>query len=183
MAIASGAFLRVEIPIVEKEDEFVLYTDCDVMFLQEPLVENFKPEYFSCAPKRYILNPTDINFGVMIMNVPNLRRNLVKFTQFIVENFLSFDAFDQDAFRQYHESKYDHLPPEFNWKPYWGPNSNAAIVHFHGPKPVIIRKLFEQPNSAVPPILRELFDESTIGYQQFLAEWDRFRAMIPQNLT
>ena len=33
--IATGAFLRIDIPIIEKNDEFVLYTDCDVMFLKD----------------------------------------------------------------------------------------------------------------------------------------------------
>ena len=27
------------------------------------------------------------------------------------------------------------LPPRFNWKPYWGMDKDAVIVHFHGPKP------------------------------------------------
>ena len=33
---------------------------------------------------------------------------------------------------------FDLLPDELNWKPYWGLNSNAEIVHFHGPKPSLV---------------------------------------------
>jgi hypothetical protein len=41
---------------------------------------------------------------------------------------------------EYHFAKirkplWDRLPLEFNWKPYWGENDAAKIIHFHGPKP------------------------------------------------
>ena len=31
--------------------------------------------------------------------------------------------------------RWDRLRPELNWKPYWGENADAKIIHFHGPKP------------------------------------------------
>lgn len=51
---ASGAFLRLEIPQLIKSnnwnDKFVLYTDCDVLFLKNPALQNQTPEVFACAP-------------------------------------------------------------------------------------------------------------------------------------
>jgi hypothetical protein len=49
-------------------------------------------------------------------------------------------AWDQGAYRRFFRTKegvalWDKLPPELNWKPYWGDPATAAIVHFHGPKP------------------------------------------------
>lgn len=53
IAIARGAFLRVEIPELVKnmyKDEYVLYTDCDVIFLKEFSFSG-KCKYFACAPR------------------------------------------------------------------------------------------------------------------------------------
>ena len=40
---AASAFLRVDLPILIDRDEFVLYTDCDVMFLKEPRIKDLRP--------------------------------------------------------------------------------------------------------------------------------------------
>lgn len=176
LAIAAGAFLRTEIPLIEQEDEFVVYTDCDVMFLNDPALDQYRPEYFACAPQRRIADPLDMNSGVMVMNVPALRRNLPDFSHYIVHNFTNFDGFDQPAFRRYYAGRYEQLPPELNWKPYWGSNPDASIVHFHGPKPDVVRKLMESPEYATAPILHELFTENTVGYSEFLDQWEKFQA-------
>ncbi len=42
LRIASGAFLRTEIPVIE-DDLFVLYTDCDVMFTGEVSLDDYRP--------------------------------------------------------------------------------------------------------------------------------------------
>src|SRR5574344_431201 len=47
LAVASGAFLRCDIPIIAQEDDFVLYTDCDILFLKE-FDARVKPKYFAC---------------------------------------------------------------------------------------------------------------------------------------
>ena len=47
----SGALLRTEIPIIEQEDTYVLYTDCDVMFLNEPALSTVLPRYIAAAPE------------------------------------------------------------------------------------------------------------------------------------
>src|SRR5574344_2144921 len=46
--IASGAFLRCDIPLIEKEDDFIIYTDCDILFLKDFKLD-IKPEYFACS--------------------------------------------------------------------------------------------------------------------------------------
>ena len=43
-AVARGAFLRFDIPLVaEPSDELVLYTDADVMFLEQPRFQGYFP--------------------------------------------------------------------------------------------------------------------------------------------
>ena len=49
--VASGAYLRAEIPDLEP-DPFVLYTDCDVMFMGDVSdLDNLRPKHFACAPE------------------------------------------------------------------------------------------------------------------------------------
>ena len=57
--VASGAFLRLEIPRLARElgwkDEFVFYTDCDVIFQNDPapFVETLKAHYFAAAARNF----------------------------------------------------------------------------------------------------------------------------------
>lgn len=135
--IASGAFLRCDIPIIEKEDDFVLYTDCDVLFLKDFDFSSLKhPDYFACAPQTNRRNYFDFNTGVMVMNVKNLRESHEKFVKFIKNNLKKFSAYDQSAYQIFYNVKNTKLPPKFNHKPYWGIDNDAVIVHFHGGKPV-----------------------------------------------
>ena len=39
------------------------------------------------------------------------------------------------------------LPLEYNWKPYWGINNEAKIIHFHGIKPYNINFFKEIKNN------------------------------------
>ena len=43
--------------------------------------------------------------------------------------------FDQGYLNDVCWDDFEVLPLEYNWKPYWGTNDNAIIVHFHGLKP------------------------------------------------
>ncbi len=175
-AIAAGAYLRVEIPLIEQAEEFVLYTDCDVLFLRMPDLGDIRPEYFACAPQRYQTDFADMNSGVMMMNLPALRQNVAEISDYIIENFHRLNGFDQPAFREFYRGRFARLPLELNWKPYWGLHPDAAVIHFHGPKPETVRTLLEKPHQPVPPILRELFGENVDSYRAYLAAWDAVRA-------
>lgn len=171
LAIMAGAYLRTEIPALGLLDEYVLYTDCDVLFLSDPEVERFRPAYFACAPQRDPNDLQDINSGVMVMNVPAMRREVENLWHFIVTRFW-FGAHDQEALREYYAGRFETLPLELNWKPYWGMNPAARIVHFHGPKPGVVRRLLSDPAFSIPPIWRELFEENPAAYAEYLRRWD-----------
>ncbi len=172
LAIMAGAYLRTDIPALDLDDEYVLYTDCDVLFLADPDIARFRPAYFACAPQRDRQDLADINSGVMVMNVPGMRRELANFWHYIVQNFERFGAHDQDALREYYTGRFDTLPLDLNWKPYWGVNPAARIVHFHGPKPGAVRRLIADPAYPVAPIWRELFQEDPAAYAEYLRRWD-----------
>lgn len=148
LAIGSGAFLRTELPVILPEhgidDQYILYTDCDVLFCRNVAGElsRIKPVYFAVAPEHDRDNYRRMNSGVMVMNLKRLRRHDQKFLDFARRNMSEFtkSAYDQNAYRLYFRlggiTLWNHLPVEMNWKPYWGENPNAGIVHFHGPKPM-----------------------------------------------
>lgn len=143
--VALGAYLRADIPLIER-DAYALYTDCDVIFLKNPCFDTSSCRLFSVCPEsdRNDWSVHAMNTGVMLMNLGNLRNMHKYFVDFLrswpIKNFA---AFDQDAFRIVYNGLWDRLPLECNWKPYWGLNNNATIIHFHGPKYQHVRSFIE----------------------------------------
>jgi lipopolysaccharide biosynthesis glycosyltransferase len=176
MFVASGALLRLEIPLLEQDDEFVLYTDCDVVFLKDPVLDDIRPPLFAVAPQWQQGSHEDMNSGVMVMNLPRLRADLPRLVTFLCENFARVNGFDQEAYRHFYAGAWSGLTPEYNWKPYWGVNPEAKIVHFHGPKPVAIRKLIADETYPAPEVWRQLYFQDSLSYKQYLALWDQYQA-------
>lgn len=193
LAIGAGAFLRLEIPALALEqgwdDAYVLYTDVDVMFLRDvasPLAA-MHPRFFAVAPES---DPSDyhvMNSGVMLMHLPALREQDPAFRTFTRRRLerLVDQAWDQGAYVRYYgrtgmphrafraiqrlvPPRWDRLPPEFNWKPHWGPNPDACIVHFHGPKPPQAASL---RSSDLPRHLHRVRDLMRGGFDEFSARW------------
>jgi lipopolysaccharide biosynthesis glycosyltransferase len=146
-AALSGAFSRIELPEIvllpDTGGDRVLYTDCDVMFLGDvvPELAANPCHQFAVAPESGRDDYINMNTGVMLMNVPRLRRSLPEFRQYVAKNLAALEAesWDEAAYRWFYRDEsgplWDRLRPELNWKPYWGENANAKIIHFHGPKP------------------------------------------------
>jgi hypothetical protein len=145
-AALCGAFSRVELPeLVEHLGNAarILYTDCDVIFLGEvvPELEANPCKYFAVAPESAQDDYVNMNTGVMLMNTHALRASLPEFREYISKNLaaLERESWDEAAYRWFYRDSrgplWDRLRPELNWKPYWGENPTAKIIHFHGPKP------------------------------------------------
>ena len=139
--IAFGTFLRVDIPkICEKlniEDDYVLYTDNDVLFLDDiSELKNLTPNYFMVAgefTKQFV--PPEINAGVMWINWRNMNQIYDEFVLFITSNLFKFQVYDQDAIILFFNDKIESLDYRYNYKPYWNEEIGSKILHFHGPKP------------------------------------------------
>jgi hypothetical protein len=142
----AGAFSRVELPAIAKRlglNQRVLYTDCDVMFGAEvvPELKANSCRYFAVAPESQPNDYVNMNTGVMLMDIVRLGEDLPQFLEYISQNLdeLEKESWDEAAYRWYYRDEngplWDRLRPELNWKPYWGDNPDAKIIHFHGPKP------------------------------------------------
>jgi hypothetical protein len=188
LGIGAGAFLRTEIPKVTKDlgftDNYVLYTDLDVMFLREVTdeLEKMSPRYFAVAPEFNTKDYKLMNSGVMLMNLENLRKNDEVFRDFMQREIESLvdKSWDQGAYIEFYRGKYwgfkwDKLPAEFNWKTYWKDFSKAGIIHFHGPKPTQKDVLLSgNPPEHLKPLL-PLVGEN---YGELCDMWEKFSAEI-----
>jgi hypothetical protein len=165
----AGAYLRSNIPLVEKEDKFVLYTDSDVLFnkVASADLKMIKPKYMACAPEFNRNDWSYFNTGAMIINVENMRNEYRRFADFVIPNFnkLCAMAHDQGAYNLLYKNAWEKLPVELNWKPYWGYNENAGIIHFHGPKPKDIRNYF---NGCMDDIKFDVTDNGKELYEKMI---------------
>lgn len=141
LKISSGAYLRCDIPLIETEEDYVLYTDCDVIFLKD--VEELRPKYFSCSAEVDITDLKNFNTGVMFMNMKNLKDTYKPFTKFIEKNLWKLITWDQTAYQIFYKKKNTPLDLKYNHKPHMGINNDAIILHYHGAKPT----MFQTENS------------------------------------
>ena len=178
VSLCSAVFLRVELPLIEREDDYVLFSDCDVMFLKEPDLTAIFPTKFASAPQFNRLDYlSDINTGVMVMNLPALREDLPQFRKFIVDHlFDGWPGCDQENYRRFYNGAWDHLRIELNWKPYWGVSDQAQLVHWHGPKPRVIRDLLHNKRDSANAQFVKLFEMDKPSYAYYYQVWLKLAA-------
>jgi len=177
ISTGSGAFQRIDIPLIVKEngwnDKYVLYSDCDIMFWGETNFDIINCKYFAVAPEIIIDDYVNMNSGVMVMNIPNLFPSVDGFHRFVKQNLLQLSSrdWDQTAYRSYYHLEWDKLDTIYNWKPYWGMNSDAKIIHFHGPKPTSENEVLVGIINGRP---KELADQAGDVYFRLVDSWKQY---------
>jgi lipopolysaccharide biosynthesis glycosyltransferase len=134
-----SAFMRFEIPFIETQDDFVIYTDIDCIFAKDINIADFGnlPEYIAAAPEDDMNNWHTFNAGVLLINVRNCRQKFSEIYKLINDGIIVPNGLlDQGYLNWAFAKSFTHLPLEYNWKPYWGQNDNAKIIHLHGMKPL-----------------------------------------------
>ena len=168
--IARGAMLRMDLPEIVSSNETILYTDTDVLFLSDPSIYQFPCGIFAAGPEFAIDNFVDINTGSMIINLENARHSFRELNEWTRSNLHWVPDFDQGAIKAFFNGNWGRLDPRMNWKPYWGRNNEAILVHYHGPKPNRFRPgSFERDFSS--GILQSLFDLNPAGYEHYIRLW------------
>ncbi|MDQ0450037.1 glycosyltransferase [Methylobacterium aerolatum] len=173
---ASGAFLRAEISEVEKTDEYVLYTDCDVFFRDQFVPwDSIRPSVFAAGPRQDLFDTDQFNSGVMVINVPRFEEQRQSFLNFASNNLGPFlPGVDEPIFNQFFRDSFDQLPIGLNWRPFFGYNRSAQIIHFHGPKMFHLREfVMKGPSIDWGPyasVLSALISSSLQNYYQFTLE-------------
>ncbi|WP_275788126.1 hypothetical protein [Pararhizobium gei] len=172
----SGHWLRIDLPVLEEEDEYILYTDNDVIFLAPP--EDIKPNLIAAAPEFDQKKLTYFSSGVLVMNVNGMREVRAPFLEQIKSRLrgdFRYPAHDQQSFNKFFYGSYDHLPLTMNWKPFWGISDDARIVHFHGPKPLHARMLANGGGDRFMPIYKELWQKSPEAYAKYSDLYDEYK--------
>lgn len=171
-----STFLRFDIPTLGFIDDYILYTDTDVVFLHDVSLESFSgmlPSYFlvgsevekkGCFFKNICGQRMAYgNAGIMLYNIPNMRNSYQSFIEWTFSrehiseglHFGEFGPLDQGAYNAYYNKVLMCQDGAlFNWKPYWGFNPDALILHFHGPKLIDYVKYIE-----TGAVLRKEFKE------------------------
>lgn len=184
--VAEAHYLRLEIPLIETREEYILYTDCDVLFTMDPPLNEVRPAYIAAAPESQRYNRLYFNAGVMVMNVPACRQAYGAVQDLVLSRLKNgiHRAYSQGDLNGFFWSAVQYLPAEYNWKPYWGRNANALIVHFHGPKLHHLLRLPAEPPAApsvhlcpeAPVELHDIFSRSPEGYGYWSQVAHRFLA-------
>ena len=156
--------------------ENVLFCDCDVLFQGDPAGElpDLSASFFAAAPEDDPGAPERLNTGVMLINVSNLHPYSPALREFMVRILPEAvrTSWDQDAFRRFfRHGGWKQLPAELNWKPYWGVNPLARIVHFHGPKPFLRTEIAAgRVHATHAPLLGPGFDHYCKCWDEAFAE-------------
>ncbi|HEX7388969.1 MAG TPA: hypothetical protein VF286_02580 [Acidiphilium sp.] len=136
-AYSTGHWLRLAIPLIDRDADFALYTDCDIAFLCPVDWRAFRPRVFAAGPEFAPNAWNYFNSGVMVLNLATLRTTQSAFEAALRAGLASNDASqldDQVALNQAYRGQWDRLDPGLNAKPYWPHDPRAGILHFHGPK-------------------------------------------------
>lgn len=186
-SILSGTILRAEIPNVIKEldilESHYLFTDCDVIFQNDPtLVEGLPTKTFRVAPEYNINNWTHFNAGIQWCNRICMQATFDNYRAFVIKNKFKWPVPDQDSQNEFWKGVWEKLPLEFNWKPHWGINPNAAIVHFLGLKPHQYLAYKTNPDLlgdvSYQPIKHFLTFETTPAYDHYTSLFEYWASKI-----
>ena len=154
--IAKGAYLMVDIPIHINNNNYALYVDCDIIFLN-----SFRISELPHLLDNYILGAcSEINWGdseksnyfntgFVLVDLYKMRKSYDNFVSSIIEDEFNYIAYDQGSINKFYFNKIMALPDNYNFKPYWLRThsfSDAKVLHFHGLKPYHFTKIVEDNN-------------------------------------
>jgi lipopolysaccharide biosynthesis glycosyltransferase len=174
--VARGTMLRLDIPrLFQNSMETCLYTDVDVMFLDDPGRYKLETNFLAFSTEFTFDDFSQINAGVMLINIPLAAKVFPPFLRWTSENLSWIPDYDQGAIKYFFDGKWDRLDQRLNWKPYWG-ISNPVIVHFHGPKPTDFDAISRLPefDETVYPVYAQLYRGNIDGYKNYLSSWYGF---------
>jgi hypothetical protein len=195
---AAGYYLPLQIPQFEHAEQYVLFTDCDIMFLRDVDLREYSPMFLAAAREipdpNLLIQPvlgSGFNSGVMLINVEAWRRMMGDLIRTAEAHgyykYPDIDAkYDQGLFNSVFRKNWTPLPDELNWRVFSGVNREASIIHWHGPKPVHVANYMKDGSSdlsCTTPVVDELMKKSLQSYlyyynlfRKFLSDSFRFNA-------
>ncbi len=183
-----GTYLCMELPKILAEygvkDEHVLYVDTDTMFSGPVELRAFKPHYFASSSDWEQNEWSRFSTGVIVMNLPNLLGKYPGFVAHLKKYKFNFThtrmgPCDQGAWNTYYKNgEHERLDPLYDWKPWWGINPDAKIVHFSGPKPQEAKRLLnmDKPRDENEQLQKFMVSENPEAYKHYIRVWKSYLA-------
>lgn len=180
-----GTYLCMELPKIIREygidEEFVLYVDVDVMFRGPFDIKEYTPAHFASAADWGLDDRSRFSTGVIVMNTKSLFGKYDDFLAHLRNHKFDFShtkmgPCDQGAWNTfYSHNEHDWLDPKYDWKPWWGINPEARIVHFSGPKPQEVERLLgsDSMRNETEQLHSYLVAEYAESYQYYVGEWKK----------
>ena len=185
---ARGFYLPMQIPRAAPDQEFVLFTDVDVVFLSDVKLDNCRPSILAACGEVADMQSfsrssvtTHFNSGVMVLNLPELRRRenevlaVLRGGNFFRDPRNPGSTYDQWALNEAFGTEWQRLEDKYNWRAYWGADNQAAIVHFHGPKPAQIYNYIAGSPSHLDRLALHMLSQFGPQYAASLARYSEFK--------
>ncbi len=138
---ANPIFLRADISSLEQEDDYILFSDIGALFLNSlQELNSIQPEYVAMPSRLEQDNIQVLSSDVMVMNVKAMRETREDFFRYVAACLPSLTTLGADPMASFYQGVSELLPPIFAWKPYWGIETTAKIVHFQRPTPTEAEK-------------------------------------------
>lgn len=181
-----STYFRLDIPVIPEISQFehVLYTDTDVYFRKD--ITNLRgtgsrlPDSIQMGYEAVDLFP--YNAGIFLASVRFLRathQSLIE--KMIAHRSISYGSYgpvDQGLLNMVYEQELKSSGPlekSMNAKPYHAFVSNAAIVHFHGPKPTDYLAMVRSNTCAFGEMCTKGLQRG--GACQYFLEWIEYVAI------
>lgn len=176
--LASGAYLKLLIPeFCEPGDDFVLYTDCDTMFLNPCDFSAIKPATLAAVPEISgdSFKPQEtserFNSGVMILNVDYFKSQRDEALRILEERKYYFRGnpgfYDQGLYNVMFKGLWEVLDPTWNWRSYWEPRDDIKVLHYHGPKPLQVQRHLAGGDPGALPHITKMIDDHIDFYRAY----------------
>lgn len=181
--------MRLDIPDLFPEDEYVLYCDCDVMFLKEPTISTFKSPLGAS-----VRDGEFFNNGVMVFNLPEYRKFHEKFKQFYIDSNYVFEIGNtttQGAYNTFFKNNVHDIGLDNNWHSFWGVNLEARIIHWCGPKPFEYEEMKKEfLRHSDPTLIEHKYEfmyyncltysmDKDNSMEYYLNEWRKYESLVP----
>jgi hypothetical protein len=178
-ANARGHFLRLLVSDFAQR-EHALYTDCDVMFANNPVVP--LPESIAAVAevdRNLQPSPSSFNSGVMAINTIAWERERAALVADIsASNFYDRrnSSYDQVFLNRHFRSRWDEMSAALNWRPFQSAIEGVepSIVHFHGPKPTRIPAILAGRASQTEGPMLRFIEANRPAYAQYAEQFAAF---------
>jgi lipopolysaccharide biosynthesis glycosyltransferase len=171
----AGVWMRMDIAPLFRDRDYILYTDCDVIFNKDVIAESLTLPSSGLFSMVYSVGPglgtaDHVNTGVMVINVKNTLRELPHLIQACEGLNWGREFSEEEGYfegvinRTYTQSgSITPLSRLYNWRPWWGVSQESVITHFHGSKPPHLVQYLQHgiASSNLPDYCRALWKVST----------------------